>query len=336
MGLYKIGRFLSVDPLFEMYTEFSPYNYCNNSPMMFRDPSGMGMEIALVGLGMIIYKYTADMIREAEYSEYGRVPNSAVPGGRIGDGGGGGNGVVTLASTRELAAANSNAAQFGGGNETMFSFFNPYEPVTINGPVGGRDAVVNSPIKPDRILKTPNNWSVESLHLVSQELVNELIDETENDELGFFWVYNEMTKKLIAKSISKGIGSTWITLTGYSPYGLVLDEGDRILGYFHTHLNHSKHLKLFQFSEYDFGAFIYLFYGRSGSKHPIPNNLDMMAFSVGTDNEISYIGISIPRLTETFVNNINEMQEGQYIWRNFRRKERYTRKNGLELLIIKR
>jgi len=91
MGLYKIGRFLSVDPLFEMYTEFSPYNYCNNSPMMFRDPSGMGMEIALVGLGMIIYKYTADMIREAEYSEYGRVPNSAVPGGRIGDGGGGGS-----------------------------------------------------------------------------------------------------------------------------------------------------------------------------------------------------------------------------------------------------
>jgi hypothetical protein len=28
----EIGRFLSVDPLFEMYTEFSPYNCCNNSP----------------------------------------------------------------------------------------------------------------------------------------------------------------------------------------------------------------------------------------------------------------------------------------------------------------
>jgi hypothetical protein len=28
-----------------MYTEFSPYNYCNNSPMMFRDPSGMSSEM---------------------------------------------------------------------------------------------------------------------------------------------------------------------------------------------------------------------------------------------------------------------------------------------------
>jgi RHS repeat-associated protein len=37
----EIGRFLSVDPLFEMYTEYMPYNYCNNSPMMFRDPSGI-------------------------------------------------------------------------------------------------------------------------------------------------------------------------------------------------------------------------------------------------------------------------------------------------------
>jgi len=39
----EIGRFLSVDPLFEIYTEYTPYNYCNNSPMMFRDPSGMGL-----------------------------------------------------------------------------------------------------------------------------------------------------------------------------------------------------------------------------------------------------------------------------------------------------
>jgi len=33
----EIGRFLSVDPLFEMFTEYTPYNYCNNSPMMFRE-----------------------------------------------------------------------------------------------------------------------------------------------------------------------------------------------------------------------------------------------------------------------------------------------------------
>jgi RHS repeat-associated protein len=58
----EIGRFLSVDPLFEMYTEFSPYNYCNNSPMMFRDPSGMSSEMELVGEFEGYYHYILNQI----------------------------------------------------------------------------------------------------------------------------------------------------------------------------------------------------------------------------------------------------------------------------------
>ena len=37
----QIGRFLSVDPLFEMMPGQNPYHYAFNSPLMFRDPSGM-------------------------------------------------------------------------------------------------------------------------------------------------------------------------------------------------------------------------------------------------------------------------------------------------------
>jgi len=64
----EIGRFLSVDPLFEMYTEYTPYNYCNNSPMMFRDPSGMGWEMAIVDFHFIMIYVTDQVDVTAEKS----------------------------------------------------------------------------------------------------------------------------------------------------------------------------------------------------------------------------------------------------------------------------
>jgi RHS repeat-associated protein len=36
-----IGRFLSVDPLFEKFTEQTPYQYAFNSPLTWKDPSGL-------------------------------------------------------------------------------------------------------------------------------------------------------------------------------------------------------------------------------------------------------------------------------------------------------
>jgi RHS repeat-associated protein len=37
----EIGRFLSVDPLFEQFAEQTPYNYCFNSPLINSDASGL-------------------------------------------------------------------------------------------------------------------------------------------------------------------------------------------------------------------------------------------------------------------------------------------------------
>jgi len=37
----EIGRFLSVDPLFEQFEEQTPYNYCFNSPLINSDASGL-------------------------------------------------------------------------------------------------------------------------------------------------------------------------------------------------------------------------------------------------------------------------------------------------------
>ena len=46
------GRFLSVDPLFELFTEHTPYHYAYNSPLIFKDPSGLAVELEAVGYSM--------------------------------------------------------------------------------------------------------------------------------------------------------------------------------------------------------------------------------------------------------------------------------------------
>ncbi|MBN8573084.1 MAG: hypothetical protein J0M05_04160 [Candidatus Kapabacteria bacterium] len=40
----ETGRFLSTDPLWEKYRKLTPYHYCGNNPLIFRDPSGLGEE----------------------------------------------------------------------------------------------------------------------------------------------------------------------------------------------------------------------------------------------------------------------------------------------------
>ncbi|MFA7326863.1 MAG: RHS repeat-associated core domain-containing protein [Candidatus Kapaibacterium sp.] len=40
----ETGRFMSVDPLMEIFTGHSPYHYSYNNPVMFNDPSGLAPE----------------------------------------------------------------------------------------------------------------------------------------------------------------------------------------------------------------------------------------------------------------------------------------------------
>ncbi|MFA7327668.1 MAG: RHS repeat-associated core domain-containing protein [Candidatus Kapaibacterium sp.] len=40
----ETGRFMSVDPLMEIFTGHSPYHYSYNNPVMFCDPSGLAPE----------------------------------------------------------------------------------------------------------------------------------------------------------------------------------------------------------------------------------------------------------------------------------------------------
>ena len=40
----ETGRFMSVDPLMDIFTGHSPYHYSYNNPVMFGDPSGLAPE----------------------------------------------------------------------------------------------------------------------------------------------------------------------------------------------------------------------------------------------------------------------------------------------------
>ena len=51
---YEIGRFTSVDPLFEKFHGWSPYNYSFNNPINLVDRSGEAADV-LIDLGFIAY-----------------------------------------------------------------------------------------------------------------------------------------------------------------------------------------------------------------------------------------------------------------------------------------
>jgi RHS repeat-associated protein len=40
----ETGRFLSIDPLFESFRSITPYHYSFNSPLQWKDPSGLYAE----------------------------------------------------------------------------------------------------------------------------------------------------------------------------------------------------------------------------------------------------------------------------------------------------
>ncbi len=51
----QLGRFFAIDPLADLYSDYSPYHYGYNSPLRFTDPSGMGPEDWYNGKGGVQY-----------------------------------------------------------------------------------------------------------------------------------------------------------------------------------------------------------------------------------------------------------------------------------------
>jgi RHS repeat-associated protein len=65
------GRFLSVDPLYESFPDKTPYHYCNNNPISFKDPSGLSPEEEKKSVDQIQTLVWKDISEEMEATETG-------------------------------------------------------------------------------------------------------------------------------------------------------------------------------------------------------------------------------------------------------------------------
>jgi hypothetical protein len=65
----QTGRFLSVDPLFELMPGQNPYHYAFNSPLIWRDPSGMKPEKEKNGEKLQGWEFSNDIATEMIYKK---------------------------------------------------------------------------------------------------------------------------------------------------------------------------------------------------------------------------------------------------------------------------
>jgi len=64
----RLGRWLSVDPLYKKYESFSPYNFCLNNPLINNDPDGNDVKISIFMrvFHPKVYKAYMNIIKTAE------------------------------------------------------------------------------------------------------------------------------------------------------------------------------------------------------------------------------------------------------------------------------
>ena len=62
----RVGRWLSVDPLFEKYVGMSPYNYCMLNPVMLVDPDGRDLAVLQAPKGALRAGHLAILIQNED------------------------------------------------------------------------------------------------------------------------------------------------------------------------------------------------------------------------------------------------------------------------------
>jgi RHS repeat-associated protein len=83
----RVGRWLSIDPLFEKYVGMSPYNYCMLNPVMMVDPDGRKTYIGVETKGTehtFIVVSNESCYSVYTYGRYGKA--DAITLGTIGEG----------------------------------------------------------------------------------------------------------------------------------------------------------------------------------------------------------------------------------------------------------
>jgi len=77
----RLGRFLSIDPLFKTYPYYTPYQYAGNSPIAFIDLDGLERVLAITFNGDVNYR--ADMLERINADDISKKTLTTDPGAQL-------------------------------------------------------------------------------------------------------------------------------------------------------------------------------------------------------------------------------------------------------------
>jgi len=207
-----IGRFLSVDPLWEAFPSWSPYQYAYNCPVSYKDPTGFAPQKEK---GDRVMAVQFDFRLQAEHDAYCAEMMAAEASRQWTD---------MQEALHNLILDLMHLANGGTGNLGVPSNQNRTGS-------GGRTGFAGT-----MELDEPNDYSVEELDRVTSpanERLQEMQKETKN-EVGYILRRNNKTGKLFADFFWGKADNMWLDLSK-NPYGTSLDKNESIIGFVHTH-----------------------------------------------------------------------------------------------------
>lgn len=299
----ELGRFLSVDPLFEAMPRHTPYHYSFNSPLVWRDPSGLLPEKEKDQDRLMTIEFD-----EAKFAEeaYNRISEenyrSALFGTMMGKMLYGLPGSYAEAHEWYL---NSMGGPGGGGGRT--------------GEDGSGDNGKTSEKRdriPDRKLGKLTDSEMDSFADLTKDLDEELREKTKNDkrEWGYFMTLDK-DGNLWARYITSapyGNPDTWMSFSqsGDKP-PFDVPDGERFLGFNHTHTEISCGYtnSVNKFSASDWGAFVGIMNNWNKAAWKLPKDKSYLIMGVITPNERQFIKPSVPNFTLYQENMMNLLQK---------------------------
>ncbi len=222
------GRFLSVDPLYESFPDKTPYHYCNNNPISFKDPSGLSPEgekgkedeVQVVEQlkEMRESRLVDNMIKEFDEQQdaWQRIFSDQIAS-------------YLRAMNEEAIGWHERMLAFGGGG---------------GGSRIGRDlcGTIKNGLKGKHagtlVIPTPEKWDTESIEKACEkggayEYLENMSQYTDL-EIGFFLIFNESKNELRAEFY---IGNAYNQFIAGKepPKGMVLSAEEMAIGMVHMH-----------------------------------------------------------------------------------------------------
>ena len=264
----RIGRFLSVDPLHELMPSHNPYHYAFNSPLVWKDPSGLAPEKdknihseKLQGQFIKLRDLSTPIMPGDEYWVYVKDDRdrfidfyfSAEYGGDSYIGALWHTNLSMFAMLGMGGSSSSGGGSEGGGPRT-------YDPNNLLHPNGNgvNDVVVSSGQgihdDPNQVsifmgilcsVKAPRNWSANNIDNQLEKggfynIISIIESKISTKEIGCFLIYDEITNKISGYFYLGYAYDRWFNFSKYASKAPdnfpILNSNQMVIGFIHNHL----------------------------------------------------------------------------------------------------